>query len=142
MECKRLDNIRKSYDIKNPGIIATCLFCSNLLVPQGIGDTVRTKSFKFLYREIKKDKIRISGIYQEPDRGGIRVTDLNIMFKALKLAWIPRILASGKRNCCTIPNHSLKKMGGLNFLSRCNFGLFSTTYRPFNTKGFLTILMN
>ena len=49
-----------------------------------------------------------------------RVTDLNIMFKVLKLAWIPRILASDKRNWCTIPNHLLKKMGGLNFLLRCN----------------------
>ena len=53
----------------------------------------------------KKDKIKRSGLYQEPDRGGIGMTDLNIMFKALKLAWIPRILASDKRNWCTIPNH-------------------------------------
>ena len=49
------------------------------------------------------------------------MTDLNIMFKALKLAWIPRILASDKRNWCTIPDHFLKKMGGLNFLLRCNY---------------------
>ena len=49
------------------------------------------------------------------------MTDPNIMFKALKLAWIPRILASDKRNWCTIPNHFLKKMGGLNFLLRCNY---------------------
>ena len=49
------------------------------------------------------------------------MTDLNIMFKALKLAWIPRILASDKRNWCTIPNHFLKKMGGLNFLLTCNY---------------------
>ena len=85
------------------------------MVPQGIAETVRTKSFKFLWRN-KKDKIKRSGLYQEPDRGAIRVTDLNIIFKALKLAWIPRILASDKRNWCTIPNHFLKKMGGLNFL--------------------------
>ena len=90
------------------------------MVPQGIAETVGTKSFRFLWRN-KKDKIKRSGLYQEPDRGGIRVTDLNIMFKALKLAWIPRILASDKRNWCTIPNHFLKKMGGLNFLLRCNY---------------------
>ena len=49
------------------------------------------------------------------------MTDLNIMFKALKLAWIPRLLASDKRNWCTIPNHFFKKVEGLNFLLRCNY---------------------
>jgi len=65
------------------------------VVPQGIADTVKTKSFKFLWRN-KKDKIKRSGLYQEPNRGGIRMTDLNIMFKALKLAWIPRLLVRTK----------------------------------------------
>ena len=76
---------------------------------------------KWKVKPLVTTKIKRSGLYQEPDRGGIRVTDPNIMFKALKLAWIPRILASDKRNWCTIPNHFLKKMGGLNFLLRCNY---------------------
>ena len=49
------------------------------------------------------------------------MTDLNIMFKALKLAWIPRLLASDNGNWCTIPNHFFNKTGGLNFLLRCNY---------------------
>ena len=106
--------------LKTLGLSQIVYSASNLGVPQGIAETVRTKSFKFLWRN-KKDKIKRSGLYQEPDRGGIRVTDLNIMLKALKLAWIPRILASDKRNWCTIPNHFLKKMGGLNFLLKCNY---------------------
>ena len=106
--------------LKTLGLSQLVHSASNLVVPQGIADIVRTKSFKFLWRN-KKDKIKRSGLYQEPDSGGIRVTDPNIMFKALSLAWIPRMLASDKRNWCTIPNHFLKKMGGLNFLLRCNF---------------------
>ena len=106
--------------LKTLGLSQLVYSASNLVVPQEIADIVRTKSFKFLWRN-KKDKIKRSGLYQEPDSGGIRVTDTNIMFKALSLAWIPRMLASDKRNWCTIPNHFLKKMGGLNFLLRCNF---------------------
>ena len=106
--------------LKTLGLSQLVYSASNLVVPQGIADIVRAKSFKFLWRN-KKDKIKRSGLYQEPDSGGIRVTDPNIMFKALSLAWIPRILASDKRNWCSIPNHFLKKMGGLNFLLRCNY---------------------
>ena len=106
--------------LKTLGLSQLVYSASNLVVPQGIADIVRTKSFKFLWRN-KKDKIKRSGLYQEPDSGGIRVTDPNIMFKALSLTWIPRILASDKRNWCTIPNHFLKKMGGLKFFLRCNY---------------------
>ena len=50
------------------------------------------------------------------------MTDTNIiMFKALKLAWIPRLITSDNSNWCTIPNHFFKRMGGLNFLLRCNY---------------------
>ena len=49
------------------------------------------------------------------------MTDPNITFKALKLAWIPRLIKSDKSNWCTNPNHFFKRMGGLNFLLRCNY---------------------
>ena len=106
--------------IKTLGLSQLVYSASNLAVSQGIADTLRTKIFKFLWRN-KKDKIKRSGLYQEPDRGGILVTDLDIMIKALKLVWIPRILTSDKGNWCSIPNHFLKKVGGLNFLLRCNY---------------------
>ena len=106
--------------LKTLGLSQLVYSVSNLPVPQGIADAVKTKSFKFLWRN-KKDKIKRSGLYQGPDRGGIRMTDLNIMFKALKLAWIPRLLASDNGNWCTTPNHFFNKTGGLNFLLRCNY---------------------
>ena len=83
---------------------------------------VKTKSFRFIWRN-KKDKIKTSGLYQDLDTGGIRMTDVNIMFKALKFAWIPRLMTSDKKNWGTIPNHFFKKMGGLNFLLRCNYDM-------------------
>ena len=93
---------------------------SNLVVPQGTADLVKTKFFRFLWRN-KKDIIKRSGLYQDSDRGGICMTDTNIMFKALKLAWIPRLIKSDNSKWCTIPNHFFKRMGGLSFLLRCNY---------------------
>ena len=69
---------------------------SNLVAPPGTVVLVKTKAFKFLWRN-KKDKIKRPGLYQDPDTGGIRMPYINIMFKALKLAWIPRLMNSVKR---------------------------------------------
>ena len=106
--------------LKILGLSQLVYSASNLVVPQGTVDSVKTKLFRFLWRN-KKDNIKRSGLYQDQDRGGIRMTDTNIMFKALKLAWIPRLIKSDKSNWCTIPNHFFKRMGGLNFLLRCNY---------------------
>jgi len=82
-----------------------------------IKEVVKTKCFKFLWRN-KKDKIKISGLYQDTNKGGLRMTDIGLKLKSLKLAWIPRLLSAGKKNWCTVPDHYFRKMGGLNFLLR------------------------
>ena len=43
------------------------------------------------------------------------------MFKAFKLAWIPRLLSPGRQNWRTVPDYYLRKLGGLNFVLRCNY---------------------
>ena len=43
------------------------------------------------------------------------------MIKALRLAWIPRLLTPEIRKWKTIPDYYLRKIGGLNFLLRCNY---------------------
>ena len=55
------------------------------------------------------------------------MTDVDIMFKALGLAWIPRLLNAGDKNWCSLPNHYFRKLGGLNFLLKCNY---DTKYFP------------
>lgn len=81
--------------LKILGLSQLVYSASNLIVPQlqGTADLVKTQLFRFLWRK-KNDKIKRFGLYQDPDRGGIRMTDTNIMFKALKLAWIPRLIKS------------------------------------------------
>ena len=106
--------------IKTSGLSQLIYSASNLVVPDGIAGTVKTKSFKFLWKN-KKDKIKRAGLYQDPDKGRLGMTDINIMFKALRLAWMARLLAAGEKNWSTVPNHFFRKMGGLNFLLRCNY---------------------
>ena len=81
-------------------------------------------SYKLLTDRVKfiTQKIKRSGLYQDSDNGGIRMIDFDIMSKALKLTWIPRLLrTSDNSNWCIIPKHYFKRMGGLNFLLRCNY---------------------
>ena len=49
------------------------------------------------------------------------MVDIDTMFKALKLAWIPRLLIPGNQSWKTVPYYYLRKFGGLNFLLRCNY---------------------
>ena len=39
----------------------------------------------------------------------------------LSPVWIPRLLTQGKKNWKTVPDYYLGKLGGLNFLLRCNY---------------------
>ena len=76
--------------IKTLAISQLIYSASNLPVPAGIEDSVKTKCFKFLWRN-KKEKIKRSGLYQDSNKGGLRMTDISLMFKSLKLAWIPTV---------------------------------------------------
>ena len=50
------------------------------------------------------------------------MTDMDIMMKAPKPAWIPRLIrSSNESHWCSIPNHFFSRKRGLNFLLRCNY---------------------
>ena len=76
--------------------------------------------------EKKKDKIKRELMYQNYDRGGLRVPNVDVMIKSLRLAWIPRLLSNDEKWSevwKTIPKHYFDSYGGLNFLLRCNYDL-------------------
>ena len=106
--------------IKSLGLSQLIYSASILNVPEEVARTVKTKLFSFLWKN-KRDKIKRTGLYQDLERGGIRMVDIDIMFKALKLAWIPRLLIPGNQSWKTVPDYYLRKFGGLNFLLRCNY---------------------
>ena len=49
------------------------------------------------------------------------MTDIETMIKALRLAWIPRLLKNGQSNWKFASDHFLKSYGGLRFLLTCNY---------------------
>ena len=49
------------------------------------------------------------------------MTDFNILNKALKVAWIPRIKSGNVASCKIIPNATLKRYGRLQFLTNSNY---------------------
>ena len=71
----------------------------------------------------KKDKIKRDGLYQDYDQGGIRMTDVVLVLKAMHLAWIPRLLKHANSIWNSVPNFSLRRLGGLNFLLRSNYDI-------------------
>ena len=67
--------------IKSLGLSQILDAASNVNVPNETIYTIKTKIFGFLWNN-KKDKIKRGSIYQDYDKGGIRMTDVDIMIKA------------------------------------------------------------
>ena len=100
--------------IKSLGISQLIYSAPTLDIPDDVISTVRTKLFSFLWKN-KKDRIKRAALYQDTEKGGIRMVDTQIMFEALKLSWISRLLKKGSYNWKTIPDYYLGKSSGLNF---------------------------
>ena len=89
-------------------------------MPKDTITIVKRKLFSFLWNK-KKDKIKREGLYQDYDKGGIRMTEVGLMLKAMRLAWIPCLLKHPNSNWNSVPDFFLRRLGGLNFLLRCNY---------------------
>ena len=107
--------------IKSLGLSQLIYSASILNVPEEVArTTLKTKLFSFLWKS-KRDKIKRTGLYQDLERGGIRMVDIDTRFKALKLAGILRLLIPGNQSWKTVPDYYLRQFGGLNFLPRFNY---------------------
>ena len=99
-----LTQFGKVLIIKSLGISQLIYSASNVEVPGYVAPTTQKMLFRFLWNN-KKDKIKKFGLYQDYDKGGLRTTDLNGKFKALRLAWISRLLKSQHQNWKTVPDY-------------------------------------
>ena len=75
---------------------------SNIDVPKEVIPDVQRRLFKFVWNN-KQDKIKRTSLYQDFEKGGLRMPDIETINKALKLAWIPRLLRTGNFNWRTVP---------------------------------------
>ena len=106
--------------MKSLGISQLVYSISNVEVPEYVASTLKSKLFGFLWKN-KKDKIKKVGLYQNYERGGLRMTDVDSMIKALRLTWIPRLLRGGYQTWKSVPYHFFDKYGGLQFILNCNY---------------------
>ena len=75
---------------------------SNIDVPKEVIPDVQRRLFKFLWNN-KQDKIKRTRLYQDFEKGGLRMPDIETINKALQLAWIPRLLRTRNFNWRTVP---------------------------------------
>lgn len=94
---RSLTLFRKVLIIKSLALSKILYSVSNTNVPKDTITAVKGKLFSFLWIK-KKDKIKREGLYQDYDKGGIRMTDVGLMLKAMRLAWIPRLLKHANSN--------------------------------------------
>ena len=83
MEIKRSYTVWEGTDNKSLGLSQLIYSASILNVPEDVARTVKTKLFTFFLWKNKRDKIKRTGLYQDLERGGIRMVDIDITFKAL-----------------------------------------------------------
>ena len=102
---------------------------SNTKVRKDTITTVKRKLFSLLWNN-KKDKIKREGFYQDYDKGGICMTNVDLMLKAMHLAWISFLLKHANSNWNSVPDFFLRRLGGLNFLLHCNYVIFLNLKLP------------
>ena len=85
MEIKRSYTVWEGSDNKSLGLSQLIYSASILNVPEDVARTVKSKLLSFLWKN-KRDKIKRTGLYQDLERGGIRMVDIDKTLKALKLA--------------------------------------------------------
>ena len=91
------------------GISSLVYSGSNINMLKEIIRDVQSRLFRFLLNN-KQDKIKRTCLYQDFEKGGLRVPDIETINKALRLAWIPSLLKTGDFNWRTVPNISLKNV--------------------------------
>ena len=64
-----------------------------LTVPESVVKTVQENLFAFLWKN-RKDKIKRVVMYQTVEKGGINFANFCTVIKALRLAWIGRLLST------------------------------------------------
>ena len=104
----KIDKLASKLEVwrsRKLSILGRCLITKCLGIPQLVYSmsileapltcipTINTTIFQFIWKK-KKDKIKHQVMYQNYDKGGIRVPNADVMAKSLRLAWISRLLSN------------------------------------------------
>ena len=97
---------------------------SVLVIPENFIKEIEKLIFNFIWVG-KPAKIKKSTIIGEKKHGGLKMTDFDIMNKALKVAWILRLQTRTDASWKIIREIALENYGGLSFLTHCNYDINS-----------------
>ena len=89
--------------IKSLGLSSLISSISNVNVLKEIVSMVKDKMLQFLWKN-KKDKIKSTSMYQDLSRGGLRMVDIELTIKSLRLAWIKRLPLRDNCNWEVVPD--------------------------------------
>ena len=116
-------------------IIPKFIYISSLLpTPKDIIKDLNQLLYKFLWKGVDKTT-RLSTI-NEYEKGGLKMIDLELMVKSLRLSWLRRIFDTNDGTWKNYIGHLLKHSGGL-FLFHCNYDVRD---HPISSQFYLELL--
>ena len=107
---------------KTLGLSKLIYNASVLSIPKHFAKEINKISFNFIW-EGKPAKVKRGTIIREKKHGGLKMLDLEIMDKALKVAWIERLKTHSSASWKIIPELGVKQYGGLTFLIKCQYDI-------------------
>ena len=107
-------------------LIPKLLYISSIIqTPMEIMKRMERMIFKFLWRG--PDKVTRNSVINSVENSGVNLMDIETQIKALKLAWIPRILDSNKKGPWKSYFNYYLKLYGETLLLKCNYELKDLT---------------
>ena len=92
-----------------------------LCVPEEVIKSITSLIFNFLWSG--PDKVKRKSTFGEFDRGGLRMTDVQMLIKSLKLTWISRLVSGEHKPWKRYIESKLETVGGVNLFLRSNFDM-------------------
>ena len=119
---RRLTMIGKVYVIKSELIFENNLLCHYTRGTKGNSETIR-KYYILNFFGIHQKKIKRKVLTSDYEFGGLKMIDIEMQFRALKSAWIPRYLRDRADNApwCIFPDIYFQQDGITDKLLKMNF---------------------
>uniref|UniRef100_A0A3P9IPY3 Reverse transcriptase domain-containing protein n=1 Tax=Oryzias latipes TaxID=8090 RepID=A0A3P9IPY3_ORYLA len=105
---------------KSEGISKLIYPCQSLYINPKNVKKINSVIFKFIWRN-KTHYIRKSQLIKEYNLGGIKTTDFESMIGTFRIKWLKDFMANPDSIWFHIPKNIFNKVGGLDFLLRCDF---------------------
>lgn len=119
---------------KAEGISKLIYPCQSLYVSSNNIKKVNSIIFQFLWNN-KTHYIKRSQLVKEYDKGGIKALEFESMVGTFKLNWLKAYLSQPNSMWFHIPRSLFKRIGGLEFLLKCDFDVNKVPVKFFTPHG-------